>query len=99
LTGPVRVLADEALRLDASGSTGAIARYQWSFGDGVYRSADATLTYTSVDPGTYTVTVTVLAATGQASSASITTAVTEPPELPPSTSEGAAEREVERPNT
>jgi PKD repeat protein len=65
----------------ANGSTGDIAGYSWSFGDGG-ASSEASPSYTFVNPGTYTVDLTVAGA-GGASSVQATITVDAPAETTP----------------
>jgi DNA-binding beta-propeller fold protein YncE len=96
--GPVTLRADagpdqfavvgETVRLDASGSTGAV-RYQWTFGDGTRWDAPrdtprAEVVYTR--PGRFSAVVQVSDANGRRRSASAVITVTWPTTFTPSTS-------------
>ncbi len=67
-----------SVAFDASSSTGAIASYQWDFGDGSSATGNTTThVYSTAD--SYTATLTVTDAAGQTSTATTTVTATEPP--------------------
>ncbi len=65
--GPYAGTAGSSLAFNGTASTGPIATYQWSFGDGA-TAYGATPSHTYAAPGTYSVTLTVFGSGGQQSS-------------------------------
>jgi PKD repeat protein len=72
ISAPNEGKAGQAITFDGSGSTASaeITAYLWEFGDGTVKDG-ATLEHTFVNPGTYTVTLTVTDANNQVGSATL----------------------------